>query len=444
MSIALDGLRTRADKRFTLVTDRPPRAWLFVIVAVCAFFAAGVVWASLAEVDELSRATGRVIPSGKTQVIQSAEAGVVTEILVRSGEQVKKGQQLIQLDDTTMSSSAGEVEARVRALGAQVARLRAEYEGGGALVYACPEEVRAAAAGICDNEANLLRVRAQGLAQGKEVLLQRVEQRRRELSETVSNQERLARALELAEENLSLLKPLAEKGLVAQTEMISAERDSNDLRGQINAAEESEARLRAALAEAELQVDQADLQFRQDALSELTLRLAELASAEEALRGAADRVSRTDIRSPVDGIVNSLEVNTIGAVVAAGTKLLDIVPVSDTLLVEARLKPSDVAFVLPGQEAKIKLTAYDFSIFGGLTGEVQNVSADSLVDPQTQETYYLVLVKAETATLRYRDRDLPILPGMVTDVEIITGKKTVLQYLLKPINKARDEAFRER
>lgn len=431
-------------RRFTLANDRPPRAWLMVILAVCTFLLLAVIWAGWAEVDELSRAAGRVIPSGKTQVVQSAEAGVITEILVRAGQQVKKGQQLIRLDDTTTSSSAGEVRARVSALEAQVARLRIEYQAGSDLVYVCPENTKAAAPSVCENEANLLQVRFQALAQGKEVLLQRVEQRRRELSEVVSNRARLERAAALAEESLALLEPLVKKGLVAQTEYIAAQRDVNDLSGQIEGAAESTARLEAALAEAELQVQQADLQFRQEALAEMTLRLAELASAEEQLRGAADRVTRTDIRSPVDGIINNLEVNTIGAVVAAGTRLLDIVPVSETLLVEARLKPSDVAFILPGQKANIKLTAYDFSIFGGLTGEVQNVSADSIVDPQTQETYYLVVVKADSATLRYRDQELPVLPGMVTDVEILTGKKTVLQYLLKPINKTRDEAFRER
>jgi len=428
--------------RFTLAADRPPRGWLLVIVTVGAFLVLGTVWAALAEVDEVSRAPGRVIPSGKTQVIQSAEAGIVAEILVRPGEQVKADQQLIRLDDTTTSSSAGEVEARVRALEAQVARLRLEQAG--ATGYVCPEAVQAAAPDVCKNEASLLAVRAQALAQGKAVLEQRVEQRRRELSEVQSNRQRFEQGLALAQEKLDLLTPLAQKGLVAQTEYIAAQRDVNDLGGQIAAAEEATGRLEAALAEAELQVQQAELQFRQDALNDLTLRLAELASGEEQLRGAADRVSRTDIRSPVDGVVNNLEVNTIGGVVAAGARLLDIVPVSDILLVEARLKPSDVAFVLPGQKATIKLTAYDFSIFGGLAGIVQNVSADSIVDPQTQETYYLVLVQADSATLPYRGDDLPVLPGMVTDVEILTGKKTVLQYLLKPINKARDEAFRER
>lgn len=427
---------------FALADDRPPRAWLLVLTGVCTFVLLALLWASWAEIDEISRADGRVIPAGKIQVVQSAESGVVTDILVRPGQQVTKDQQLIRLDDTTTSSSAGEVEARVRALEAQIARLRTEYEGAG--TYECPADVLAEVPSVCLNEENLLAVRARSLEQGKQVLEQRVEQRRRELAETTSNHSRLVQSVALAEENLGLLEPLAERGLVAQTEFIAAQREVNDLNGQIAAAVEAMARLEAALSEAELQVQQADLQFRQDALAEMTTRLAELASANEQLRGATDRVTRTDIRSPVDGIVNSLEINTIGAFVQAGTKLMDIVPVSDTLIVEARLKPSDVAFVIPGQDANIKLTAYDFSIFGGLTGKVENVSADSIVDPETRETYYVVRVRADSATLSYRDRELPVLPGMVTSVEILTGKKTILQYLLKPINKARDEAFRER
>ena len=427
---------------FRLAEDRPPRAWAGVVVAVSAFLLLALVWANWAEIDEISRADGRVIPAGKIQVVQASEPGVIAEIMVRPGQQVKKGQQLIRLDDTTTTSSAGEVEARVRALEAQVARLRIESEGGGD--YVCPEQVVATVPEVCGNEAALQAARAAALEQGKLVLLQRVEQRRRELAETTTNQARLAQSLSLAGENLDLLAPLAEKGLVAQTEFIAAQREVNDLEGQIATATESIARLQAALSEAELQVQQANLQFRQDALAEMTTRLAELAAANQQLRGAEDRVTRTDIRSPVDGIVNSLEVNTIGAFVQPGTKLLDVVPVSDTLIVEARLKPSDVAFIIPGQEAIIKLTAYDFSIFGGLSGKVENVSADSIVDPQTRETYYVVRVGADTATLRYRDEELPVLPGMVTSVEILTGKKTILQYLLKPINKARDEAFRER
>ncbi len=426
-----------------LSASQPPKAWLYVIIIITVFSLVALIWASWAEVDEVSRADGRVIPSGKTQIIQAAEAGVVTDILVRAGERVRQGQQLIQLDDTNTTSSAGEVQARVLALLAQTTRLRAESQGQGSDVFLCPADIVAIAPDVCQSEIDLMDSRSASLAQGMQVLAQRVEQRKRELGEAEANLQRIRDNLAIAEERKDLMAPLAERGLVAQTSYLDVQREVGDLSGQIAAITESLARIEAALKEAQLQVDQATLQFRQEALAELTVSLAQLASTQQQLRGAEDRVRRTDIRSPVDGVVNSIDINTIGGVVAAGAKLLDIVPISDTLLVEARLKPSDVAFIIPGQEARIKLTAYDYSIFGGLTGHVTNVSADSMVDPNTRETYYLVQIEADRVSLEYRGRDLPVLPGMVTSVDILTGKRTVLQYLLKPINKVRQEAFGE-
>ena len=431
-------------ERAETVLDRPPRAWLHVIVIVSTFLACALLWASWAEVEEVSRAEGRVIPTGKIQVIQSAEAGVVTDIFVRAGEQVRAGQQLIQLDDTTTSSSAGEIEAQVLALEAQLARLKIESSDTLDAAYVCPAGVADRAPEVCANQTELLASRLASLEQSKEVLEQRVVQRQRELNEVVSNKASIERSYAISEERLALIEPLAERGLVARTDYLATRGEVNDLLGRIDAAEEASKRLEAALSEARLQVQQAEMQFRQEALAELTVRGAELASALEQLRGASDRVSRTDVRSPVDGIVNSVDVNTIGAVVAAGAKLLDVVPLSESLLVEARLKPSDVAFVVPGQDARIKLTAYDFSIYGGISGVVQNVSADSVVDPDTRETYYIVLIEAERNVLEHRGKELPVLPGMVTNVDILTGKKTILQYLLKPINKAREEALSER
>ncbi|MGB3338037.1 MAG: HlyD family type I secretion periplasmic adaptor subunit [Devosia sp.] len=427
-----------------MTLDRPPRAWLYVVLIVCGFVAAALLWAAWAEMDEISRAEGKVIPSGKTQIIQSAEPGVVTDIFVRAGEHVSAGQELVRLDDTTTSSSAGEVEAQVLALGAQVARLQVEAQDISNAQFTCPTEVVERAPRVCDNQSDLLAARLEGLERSEDVLRQRVEQRQRELNEVTASLDTMGRSLAIVQERLDLITPMAERGLVSQTQFLSTREEVNDLKGRITAAEESTKRVESALVEAGLQVEQAQLQFRQEALTELTLRTAELASATEQLRGATDRVARTEIRSPVDGVINSIDINTIGAVVAAGTKILDIVPVSDRLLVEARLKPSDVAFVVPGQEARIKLTAYDFSIYGGIMGAVENVSADSIVDPQTRETYYLVLIAAEHTTLAHSGQELPVLPGMVTSVDILTGKKTILQYLLKPINKARQEALSER
>ena len=429
---------------YALPPDRPPQAWTQIIVLIVGIVVAFLFWANWAEVDQISRAEGKVIPSGKSQIVQSAEPGVVTDILVRSGEQVSAGQLLIRLDDTTTASSAGEVEARVLALSAQVERLRVESSGLALTDFVCPQNVSAEAPAVCSAERDLLESRLQSRVSTADVLRQRVEQRQRELNEVIVNKARLQSNLDIAEERLALVEPMAERGLTARTDLLALRAEVSDLSGQIAAAEESSARLDAALLEAQLQVQQADQQFRQEALSELTLRRAELASAEQQLRGAADRVSRTEIRSPVDGIVNAIDVTTIGAVVSAGARLMDIVPKSDFLLVEARLKPSDVAFVIPGQQARIQFTAYDFSVYGGLQGVVDNVSADSLVDEQTRETYYLVTVRAEETVLNYRAQELAILPGMVTTVDIITGKHSILQYLLKPINKVRQEALIER
>jgi adhesin transport system membrane fusion protein len=330
------------------------------------------------------------------------------------------------------------------ALRAQVARLQDEVAGDSTSTFDCPKEVAEKVQGVCDSETSLQLARRQTLQQGEQVLQSRVEQRQRELNQAMADKDRLTQTADLAQQKLALLKPMVDKKLVSQTEYITAQQAVADATGQLDAVIQSIAKSQAALQEAQLQVQQAELQFRQDAQTDLTGKLAELASAEETLRGASDRVSRTDIRSPVDGIVNSLAVNTVGGFVNAGEKLLEIVPVQEKLQIEARLQPSDVAFVLPGQPANIKFTAYDFSIFGGLKGKVQNVSADSIVDPNTREAYYVVLIETDSSSLAYRGKELPILPGMVASVEILTGHKTVLQYILKPINKTRDEAFHER
>jgi adhesin transport system membrane fusion protein len=429
---------------FRMIVDQPPRSWTFIIILVVGVLCTFLLWSSLAEIDQISRAEGKVIPSGKIQIIQSAEQGVVTDILVRSGEQVSAGQLLIRLDDTTTASSAGEVEARVLALLAQVERLRVESSGLTETDYVCAERVADIAPDVCVAELDLLKSRLQGLLSTTNVLAQRVEQRQRELNERGANRVRITSTLDIAQQRLALITPMAERGLAARTDLLALQGEVADLTGQIAALEEGTAGLVAAHREAELQLNQATLQFHQEALSELTMRRAELASAQQQLRGASDRVTRTELRSPVDGVVNSIEITTIGGVVTPGQRVLDIVPKSDFLLVEARLKPSDVAFVIPGQQARIKFTAYDFSVYGGIDGVVDNVSADSIVDQQTRETYYLVTVRADETALHHKGRELSILPGMVTSVDIITGKHSILQYLLKPINKVQQEALIER
>ncbi|MAS12019.1 MAG: secretion protein HylD [Nitratireductor sp.] len=424
--------------------DRPPLAARLGLVVIAALMMTFIGWASIAEVQEIARGEGKIIPVSKTQIVQSSEAGIVQEIAVTIGQAVSKGDLILQLDDTATASSLGEAAARARALRAQVTRLELEEKGELEGEYVCPAELQEVAPDICQNEARLLKARADTIRNKRSVLIERRLQRLNELDEARANITRLEENLELSQREADLLAPMVKRKLVAQTELLRVQKELAETRGQLESTREAVERIEASINEATLQIDELALQMQQEALAEKTQALAELSVIEETIRGASDRVARTDIRSPVDGIINTLEVNTIGAYVEPGTVVAGVVPTSDTLLVEARISPRDVAFVRPGQPALIKVTAYDFSIYGGLEGEVSNVSADSLVDQNTGETYYQVRVRADQAELIRDGKSHAIFPGMVATADIMTGKKTILAYLMKPINKARNEALRER
>ena len=422
---------------------RPDPARL-VVYAVAGLLVFLLAWAGLAEVDEVTRGDGKVISSRKTQTIQSAEPGIVQEILVRLGQRVHTGDVLVRLDNTMTTSNLGEVEAKVRSLRAQEARLQAERDGKASEGYRCPADIEAAAPDLCRNEANLLAARADGLRQRIAGFTERIEQRQRELNEAEQNATRIAEGLDLAQRELDMIGPMAARNIAPKTEQLRAQRAVVELRGQQAANKETSARVAAALREAQNAVQEASGQFRQDALAELSKVTAELSVVTQTARGAQERVRRTDIRSPVTGVINNLVVNTVGGFVNAGGHLMDIVPLDDTLLVEARIRPADIAFIRAGQPVLVKITAYDFSIYGGLDGTVDYVPSDSLYDEQARETFYTVVVRTPKAALAYKGRENPIMPGMIAQVEILTGKKTVLDYLLKPVLKARHESLTER
>ena len=426
------------------MTDKPPLLARLVLLLVVLFVGTFIGWAAIARIDEIARGDGKVIPISKTQIIQASEPGVVQEIAVQLGQVVRRGELLMRLDDTTTTSTLGESAAKARALRAKIARLELEARGDLTATYICPEEIEASAPVICENEVRLLEARRVNMENKGSVLQARLRQRMKELDEAQANIARLNEIIAVAQRERDLIGPMVAKKLVAETNLLRLDRDLTDQRGQLALAEESIERLNAAINEATLQFDELALQLRQEALMEKTQALAELSVIGETIRGATDRVARTDIRSPVDGVVNTLDINTIGAYVQPGTVVAGVVPTADTLLVEARISPRDVAFVRRGQPAIVKVTAYDFSIYGGIDGEVANVSADSLLDQNSGETFYQVQVATPVSELEKDGHKYPIIPGMVTSVEIITGEKTVLDYLLKPINKARSEALTER
>ena len=426
------------------MTDRPPLAARLVVTLVVLLMGTFVAWAAIARVDEIARGEGKVIPLSKTQIIQASEAGIVQEIAVRVGQVIRKGDLIVQLDDTTTASSLGESQARANTLKTRVARLDVEISGDLDAPFECNPELFAVAEGICADEAALLEARRENYSNKAGVLEARALQRSLELQEAQTNIAQLKVVIEAMEREIAMITPLVKRRLHAETDLLRLERELAEKKGQVSVAETSIGRLEAAVREAELQKSELMLQLSQEARTEKSELLSELRILQETIRGASDRVRRTDIRSPVDGIVNTLDINTIGAFVQPGTVIGGVVPTSDALLVEARISPRDVAFVRPGQEAIVKITAFDFSIFGGLDGEVTNISADSLVDTETGETFYQVYVKTDQTGIVKDGRNHSIIPGMVASVEIMTGQKSVLDYLMKPINKARNEALTER
>lgn len=426
------------------VHDNPPFFARILVLLVGACIITFVLWAAFAEIDEIARGDGKVIPVSKTQIVQSSEAGIVQDIAVKMGQIVRKGDLIVQLNNTTTESTLGEVVAKARALGAKINRLELEEKGDYSHDYTCPADVMAVAKSVCENETRLFSANKAAYENKLGVLHERMKQRQNEMSEANANIDRLVQNIAASNRQHDLYGPLAKKGLVAQTQLLQVESQLTDQEGQLKVYRESMDRLRGAIEEARLQVSEISLALRQQALTEKAQALAEQSVIDETIRGASDRVKRTDIRSPVDGIVNTLEVNTLGAYVDPGRVIAGIVPTADTLLIEARISPRDVAFVRRGQKAIVKITAYDFAIFGGLEGEVTNVSADSIVEKEKGETYYVVQVKTDKSELERNGKSYPIIPGMIASAEIMTGRKTVLSYLMKPINRARSEALSER
>ncbi|HEY0628426.1 MAG TPA: HlyD family type I secretion periplasmic adaptor subunit [Sphingomicrobium sp.] len=394
-----------------------------IIVSVAIGFAIFLIWAMLAQVDEVTAGQGKVIPSSKVQLIQASEPATVAELMVRSGQRVTKGQLLARLDNP----QSRQVQAETQALEARSARLAAEGLGGGA-------------ASLQGEEATLSSVRRQALGSRVAALRASAEQRRREAAEAAATISSLSRSLQLAQDNVNRLEPLAAKNIVPQTELANAQREVVDIQGRIAAAREQQGRAMAAVAEANSQASEASFSFRQEALNERSQVEQKLAINQESLRGSRG----FELRSPVDGVVNDVQVTTIGGFVQPGEKVMEVVPMGDKLLVETRVKPSDIAFIKVGDKALVKVTAYDFSTYGGLDGKVVQVSADSIYDEVEREAYFIVIVETEKAFLEKAGRRLPITPGMMTDTQIITGRKSVLSYLLKPVLKARSDALRER
>lgn len=418
-----------------------PRAFAhLLLLVIVGFFAIALAWASWARLDEVTRGDGKVIPSSQVQVVQNLEGGIVAELLVREGAVVERGQVLVRIDDVRAASDLRESRTRYLALLGALGRLRAEVEE---TAIAFAPEVLDETPDIARNERALYNARKAALESELEVLRSQAAQRRQEQSELTTRLGQLERSYALAAEELEITEPLAENRVISKVQLLRLRRQVNDLAGELEATRLAVPRIEAALHEAERRIEERYLSFRAEAQRELNAVQAEASALQEAMAAETDTMSRTEVRSPVRGTVKQLFVNTVGGVIQPGEDLIEIVPLEDNLLVEARVRPADIAFLHPGQPAVVKITAYDFAIYGGLDAVVEDISADTITD-ERGESFYRVRVRTDDVALHQAGEILPIIPGMTTQVDILTGEKTVLDYLLKPILRAKERALRER
>jgi len=421
--------------------EQAPRGASLLLWAGALFILLAIAWANWAQLDEIARGEGEIIPSHQLQVVQNLEGGIVSDILVREGEQVEQGDILMRIEDKRFASSFVENQVRRWELKARSARLLAEA---GNTEFAISDSFPPEYTGLLDQERRLFQARQDELKTNLAVLEQQREQRQQELVEARGKVEQLRRSLGLLLRELRISEPLVREGVISEVEHLRLRRQVNDLRGEMSSIELSVPRIDSSINEIGQRMEEAELQFRNRARGELNEVVPEQVRMEQALTGMQDRISRTEVRAPIKGTVKQLMINTIGGVVKPGDPLLSIVPRGDKLLVEAHIKPSDIANICLEQPAVVKVSAYDFSIYGGLNAQVVFISPGTIMDPDSRIPYYLVRLETDQPYLGSQEAPLPLMAGMTVSADILTGRKTVMHYLLKPINRAKERALTER
>lgn len=422
--------------------DRGPRRAILALVgSIALFLLFGLLWMAWAELDIAVQASGKVIPSSRVQEIQSMEGGIIQTIAVKEGQTVKRGDLLARLENLQFNSDLGESRHTYWDARAALARLEAEIHGR-APVFS--KELRESAPERVAEQQALWRARGLERQHTRETLQRQVTQREQELAETRSRIATLGELLGDARENLAMEDKLMKQGAGARADYLTAKQKLSSLQGDLEAARVSVQRLQAAIQEARARLAEADSRFVAEASRERSELELKAATTSQQLTALADRVERRELRAPMDGIVNRLLLTTVGGVAQAGQTLMELVPAEDNLQISVRVKPADIAFIHPGQEAKVRISAYDSSIFGTLVGRVKRVGADALLDKEKQESYFEVILETEQNYLGAAAERLTISPGMAADASILTGKRTLLEYLLKPVIKTLDKSLRER
>lgn len=418
------------------------RSSLYLInVIICSFVIFALVWANYTHLPKVTRANGHVIPSQGIQVIQNLEGGIISNLYVREGDIVEAGQPLLQIDSTTALADFSELESASLHLKAAVVRMEAEKARLEEIDF--PSDVVDGAPDAVSDQQAVFATRRAGLQAQLAVLDAQLAQKRQELVELNGRIANVSETITLAREELAFTEPLAQKGIVSQSNLLELRRRVVELEGEISSARLAIPRVQSSIAEFEARKVEVTSSFDSALSAELEAARSQLAALKQRMAAREDRLLRTEIRSPVSGVVNRIQRTSIGAVLQPGEDIMEIVPTEDSLLVEARVSPTDIAFLGVGQTAVVKVTAYDFARYGGVDGEVTQIAADTRQDEEGNP-YYEVLVRTTSTYLAAGEQDLPIIPGMTTLVEIINGERTVLEYFIEPFSRARQQALTER
>lgn len=439
MTSQLQKVAAHADRVFETDEDMPLSKHIIMLV-ICGFFLLFFVWATFANLEVTTRGDGKVIPSKEIQKLSSLEGGIIDELLVKEGDEVKAGQIVVRLRDVAAGADFGSNEARLFGLKAAIARLQAEVEG---RMPDFPAEIMEKAPQAVAEEMAAFRANQDKINGQTIILQQQKSQRSQELSELQIKSSDLNGQLSLAREEKAMVEPLVARGSAPRMELLQLERQVKERQTELNSVNAAMPRARAAIAEAEARIRDVEASARATSQTELSAKTSEMSAIEKGLVGLEDKRDRTEIKSPVNGYVKDLKVYTVGGVVQPGQDFIEIVPKDDQLLVEARIKPKDIAFLYPDQPAMVKISAYDFSIYGGLKGKVAGISPDAVTD-EKGDSFYLVKIITQENALKRKGEVLPIIPGMVATVDILTGEKTVMEYILKPFVKTIDASMNER
>jgi adhesin transport system membrane fusion protein len=447
-----------ADDVYGAMLTEAPSIHRLTIWALAALVVTFITWAYFASLDQVTSGEGKVVPTSQTQIIQSLDGGILEELYVTEGMSVIKGQPIARIDATRFQSDVNQQKQEVDNLRTNIIRLRAELSS--ILVgddknwklqiqiakktTIFTDELKDKMPELVTRQQQEYNGRLDSLINQLAIQGSKIEQKSQEIEELKSRISTLERSFELANKELVLTRPLAQKNIIPAVELLKLERSVNDIKGELMSVKLMRPKSESTFNEAVLQRKETALKYRTDTRAELNKMQSEFSRMSEAQVGVQDKVEKALITSPVIGTIKTIHINTLGGVLTPGQALIEIVPTQEKLLIEAKIKPKDIAFLHPGLPAIVKVTAYDFAKYGGLVGKVEHISADTTQDDKGN-SFYIIRVRTDSSSIIKKDMtELPIIPGMMTTVDIITGKRTVLDYILNPILRAKQSALRER